>query len=107
MLAAPRRLTASVSRLAMRAAVYADAASAVGSTWMSMAAVSRHAAGGGINRSGGSAVLIVHRAERADRLVDALAEILREPLVDPFAAEVVCVPTRGIERWLGQRLSNT
>jgi len=52
-------------------------------------------------------VLIVHRAERADRLVDALAAVVREPLDDPFAAEVVSVPTRGIERWLSQRLSNT
>src|SRR4051794_31275209 len=52
-------------------------------------------------------VLIVHRAERADRLVDALAEVLRQPLDDPFTAEVVSVPTRGIERWLSQRLSNS
>ncbi len=52
-------------------------------------------------------MLIVHRAERADRLVDALAAVVAEPLDDPFAAEVVCVPTRGIERWLSQRLSNT
>lgn len=51
-------------------------------------------------------MLIVHRAERADRLVHALAEVLAEPLDDPFAAEVVAVPSRGIERWLGQQLSN-
>src|SRR6185312_16023106 len=39
-------------------------------------------------------------------LVDALAGVLGEPLADPFAPEVVCVPTRGIERWLSQRLAN-
>src|SRR5579871_6141989 len=44
-------------------------------------------------------------AERADRLADGLAETLLAPLEDPFAPEVVAVPTRGIERWLTQRLS--
>jgi exodeoxyribonuclease V gamma subunit len=51
-------------------------------------------------------MLHVHRAERADRLADGLAETLLEPLGDPFAPDVVAVPTRGIERWLTQRLSN-
>jgi exodeoxyribonuclease V gamma subunit len=51
-------------------------------------------------------MLTIHRAERADRLVAALAAVLAEPLEDPLAAEVVAVPTRGIERWLTQRLSN-
>ena len=50
-------------------------------------------------------MLHVHRAERADRLADGLAETLLEPLADPFVPEVVAVPTRGIERWLTQRLS--
>ncbi len=50
-------------------------------------------------------MLFIHRAERADRLADGLAETLLEPLEDPFAPEVVAVPTRGIERWLTQRLS--
>src|SRR3954471_3620620 len=52
-------------------------------------------------------VLIVHRAERADRLVEALAEGLRQPLDDPFTAEGGSVRTRGIERWLSQRLSTS
>lgn len=47
----------------------------------------------------------VHRAERADRLVAALADVLAEPLDDPMAAEVVAVPSRGIERWIAQELS--
>ncbi len=50
-------------------------------------------------------VLHIHRAERADRLADALAALCAEPLADPFAAEVVAVPTRGMERWLTQRMS--
>ena len=51
-------------------------------------------------------MLTVHRAERADRLVEALAAVLAEPVEDPFAPEVVAVPSRGIERWLTQQLSN-
>jgi len=51
-------------------------------------------------------VLHLHRAERADRLADALGEVLRVPLADPFTAEVVAVPARGVERWLAQRLSH-
>ena len=50
-------------------------------------------------------VLFLHRAERADRLAEALGALLASPLPDPFAAEVVSVPTRGMERWLAQRLS--
>src|SRR4051794_18759757 len=50
-------------------------------------------------------VLHVHRAERADGLVEALRTLLAAPLDDPFAPEVVSVPTRGMERWLTQRMS--
>src|ERR1700733_7969275 len=50
-------------------------------------------------------MLHVHRAERADRLADGLAETLLEPLENEFASDVVAVPTRGVERWLTQRLS--
>ncbi|MGW1738022.1 exodeoxyribonuclease V subunit gamma [Nocardia sp. NPDC001965] len=49
--------------------------------------------------------LHIHRAERADTLVAALAGILADPLPDPFAAEVVAVPAKGVERWLAQQLS--
>lgn len=52
-------------------------------------------------------MLRIHRAERADRLVEALADVLAAPLDDPFAPEVVAVPTRGVERWLSQRLSGS
>jgi exodeoxyribonuclease V gamma subunit len=51
------------------------------------------------------AVLHVHRADRADHLIGALAGVLKMPARDPFAPEVVAVPTRGVERWLTQRLS--
>lgn len=49
--------------------------------------------------------LVVHRCSRADRLADQLAEVLTVPLPDPFATEVVCVPTPGVERWLSQTLA--
>ena len=51
-------------------------------------------------------VLVVHRAERATVLADALADLLATPLPDPFAAELVAVPAKGVERWLAQRLSH-
>ena len=50
--------------------------------------------------------LILHRATRADLLADALADLLKTPLPDPFAGELVLVPARGVERWLSQRLSH-
>ncbi|MBC7290578.1 MAG: exodeoxyribonuclease V subunit gamma, partial [Actinotalea sp.] len=51
-------------------------------------------------------MLQVHRSERADALVPPLAAVLTDPAADPFAREVVAVPTRGVERWLAQRLSH-
>jgi len=51
-------------------------------------------------------MLHLHRSERADGLVDALRALLADPLADPFAQEVVAVPTRGMERWLTQRMSS-
>jgi exodeoxyribonuclease V gamma subunit len=50
-------------------------------------------------------VLHIHRAERADGLVEALGCLVVDPLDDPMTPEVVSVPTRGIERWLSQQLS--
>ena len=51
-------------------------------------------------------VFEVHRADRSDLLAEGLAELLRDPLPDPFARELVIVPARGVERWLSQRLSH-
>jgi exodeoxyribonuclease V gamma subunit len=48
----------------------------------------------------------VHRADRSDLLAEGLARLLRDPLPDPFARELVIVPARGVERWLSQRLSH-
>ncbi|MGO3326117.1 exodeoxyribonuclease V subunit gamma [Gordonia sp. (in: high G+C Gram-positive bacteria)] len=50
-------------------------------------------------------MLRVHRAEQADTLVAVLADALAIPLADPMATEIVAVPERGVERWLGQQLS--
>src|SRR4051794_30332364 len=50
-------------------------------------------------------MLHVHRSDRADGLTEALRGLLAEPPADPFAPELICVPTRGMERWLTQRLS--
>ena len=50
--------------------------------------------------------LLLHRATRADQLVEGLADLLRNPLPDPFTQELVLVPAKGIERWLSQRLSH-
>src|SRR5690242_7593284 len=69
----------------------------------------RHTVGRRIGDGGGRAggvVLHVHRAERADTLARALADLLAVAPADPFAVEVVAVPTRGVERWLTQRLSH-
>ena len=51
-------------------------------------------------------MLHLHRSERADALVGALAEVLADPPDDVFTPDVVAVPTRGVERWLAQRLSH-
>ncbi|WP_345217144.1 exodeoxyribonuclease V subunit gamma [Georgenia halophila] len=51
-------------------------------------------------------MLHLHRSERADALVAPLAELLADPPEDPFTPDVVAVPTRGVERWLAQRLSH-
>jgi exodeoxyribonuclease V gamma subunit len=50
--------------------------------------------------------LHLHRAERTDLLADGLGALLANPLPDPFAEELVIVPAKGVERWLGQRLSH-
>jgi exodeoxyribonuclease V gamma subunit len=49
--------------------------------------------------------LYLHRAERTDRLVTALGDLLSNPLPDPFATEIISVPTPGVERWLSQGLA--
>ncbi len=50
-------------------------------------------------------MLHIHRAERADGLLAALGGLLLVPPEDALEPEVIAVPTRGVERWLTQRLS--
>ena len=50
-------------------------------------------------------MFVLHRAERADVLASALAEIFLEVLGDSFAPEVVAVHSRGVERWLSHQLA--
>ncbi|MDQ6910329.1 MAG: exodeoxyribonuclease V subunit gamma, partial [Actinomycetota bacterium] len=52
-------------------------------------------------------MLHIHRAERADGLIAALAAVVGAPLDDPFATEIVAVPTRGVERWVAQQLATS
>jgi exodeoxyribonuclease V gamma subunit len=50
-------------------------------------------------------VLIAHRSNRAERLVDALAELVSEPLPDVFLRETIVVQGKGMERWLSMELA--
>jgi len=50
--------------------------------------------------------MLIHARSHPDDLVGLLADQLAQPLADPFATEVVAVPTRGIERWLTQRIAS-
>jgi exodeoxyribonuclease V gamma subunit len=49
--------------------------------------------------------MYVHRSNRAEALVDVLAEIVTPPLPDPTAAECIVVQGRGMERWLSMELA--
>ncbi|GAB3135137.1 exodeoxyribonuclease V subunit gamma [Tsukamurella serpentis] len=51
-------------------------------------------------------MLTVHRSERAEALLEGLAEVLAVPAGDPFATEVIAVPARGVERWITQGLAS-
>ncbi|MGB7982796.1 MAG: exodeoxyribonuclease V subunit gamma, partial [Candidatus Nanopelagicales bacterium] len=51
--------------------------------------------------------LHVHRSERTDVLLAGLAEVLARAPADPFAVDLVAVPTPGIERYLSQGLART
>lgn len=51
-------------------------------------------------------MLRIHRSNRVELLVEQLAATLSAaPLSDPMATELVVVHSRGMERWLTQRLS--
>ena len=50
--------------------------------------------------------VITHVAPHPEALVLLLCDQLAQPPEDPFTPEVVAVPTRGIERWLTQRIAS-
>lgn len=50
--------------------------------------------------------LVVHRSQRAEDLVEALAALLAEPPGDPFARDAVVVHSRGLERWLAMQIAD-
>ncbi|MBX7133423.1 MAG: exodeoxyribonuclease V subunit gamma [Fimbriimonadaceae bacterium] len=50
-------------------------------------------------------MLTIHRSERADALMEPLADLLSHLPVDPFVPEVIAVPSKGVERWVMQQLS--
>jgi exodeoxyribonuclease V gamma subunit len=49
--------------------------------------------------------MIVHRSNRTEALVDALAEVVAVPPADPFAAEWITVQSAGMGRWLAMELA--
>ena len=49
--------------------------------------------------------LLIHVRSHPDELVGELCDLLATPPDDPFAPGGVAVPTRGIERWLTQRIA--
>ncbi|MCY4368767.1 MAG: exodeoxyribonuclease V subunit gamma [bacterium] len=50
--------------------------------------------------------LLIHAGSHPDELVSELCGMLASPPADPFVKEMVAVPTRGIERWLTQRIAS-
>ncbi|WP_051214889.1 exodeoxyribonuclease V subunit gamma [Granulicoccus phenolivorans] len=62
------------------------------------------------SRSGSPAAALaagvqLHLAPGLGPLGAGVADLLRTPLADPFAAEAIVVPGAGVERWLSQSLS--
>lgn len=50
--------------------------------------------------------MIIHRSQRAEVLLGALADLVRTPgHADPVRAETIVVQSLGMERWLAQQLS--
>jgi exodeoxyribonuclease V gamma subunit len=49
--------------------------------------------------------LHLHRSNRTEELVEALARVVERPLADPLAAECIVVQGKGMERWLAMQLA--
>jgi exodeoxyribonuclease V gamma subunit len=50
--------------------------------------------------------MFVHRSNRAEALVEVLAEVVARPAAGPWAAECIVVQGRGMERWLSMQLAS-
>jgi exodeoxyribonuclease V gamma subunit len=50
-------------------------------------------------------MIVLHRSNRTEALVDALAAVVAAPPDDPFAAEAIVVQGAGMARWLGLELA--
>ncbi|MCY3580750.1 MAG: exodeoxyribonuclease V subunit gamma [bacterium] len=50
--------------------------------------------------------LFLHVRSHPDDLVGVLCDLLEQPPPDPFGPDLVAVPTRGIERWITQRIAS-
>jgi exodeoxyribonuclease V gamma subunit len=53
----------------------------------------------------GSMAFYVHRSNRTERLVDALASVVAQPQADVLAPEWIVVSSPGMERWLSMQLA--
>ncbi len=49
--------------------------------------------------------MFVHRSNRAEALVEVLADVVARPLANPWASECIAVQGRGMERWLSMQLA--
>lgn len=47
----------------------------------------------------------IHRSNRTEHLLDALAGVVSQPLGDPLAPECIVVQSRGMERWVALQLA--
>ncbi len=50
-------------------------------------------------------MFVVHQSNRTEELIDALAEVLAEPLPDPLQPEIIAVQSLGMRTWLSQQLA--
>ena len=50
--------------------------------------------------------LTIHTSNKIENLVDALADILKQPLASPFTPEVVVMQSKGMQRWLAMELAS-
>jgi exodeoxyribonuclease V gamma subunit len=49
--------------------------------------------------------LTIYTSNRMENLVEALANVVAEPLASPFAPEVIVVQSKGMQRWLAMELA--